>query len=136
MEKKKGSYKKWSKEERAFSYNLTMAAAKLGWIKDRTACERCTQDRGIIHLHNEDYDVTLEVLQVALLDRDPPNISEDEKKRVNDALEVLCWRCHMIHHSAHRNPVACERYWAEVKAGKIYPAVYKHNFSVLRENGL
>lgn len=133
----KTSYKKWSKEERNFSAALTKHAATLGWIKPKDCCERCGQTKGIIHLHNEDYDVTIRILQVAVIDRDPePYITDEEKAEMNAVLEVLCWRCHMIHHSKHRSPAAHDKYFAEVAAGKCYPPVYVNSPAILKENGL
>lgn len=43
----------------------------------------------------------------------------------------LCWRCHMILHSEHINPVAAGQYWADIRTGYHYPAVYRHDFKIL-----
>lgn len=51
-------YKGWSGEFRSASLRLTNAAKKEGWIQDPKKCNRCGQEEGILHLHNEDYDVT------------------------------------------------------------------------------
>lgn len=137
--RQKGSYKKWTKEERNFSYELTKMAEARGWIKPRKKCGRCGQQEGIIHLHNEDYDVTIKVLSDVFLnipDGQEPVITPEQKAEIDKVLEILCWRCHMIHHSAYRNPAACEKYWDEIKSGKMYPPVFKHNFAVLKENNL
>lgn len=129
-----GSYKKWSKEERSLSYRLTKKAQSLGWIKEVKECEKCKQNKGIIHLHNENYDVTLEILSIALKRKPQPTISEEEKEQINQVLWVLCWRCHLILHSYWRNPNACIEYWKEIKAGKQYPPVFKHDYSILKKD--
>jgi hypothetical protein len=78
-----------------------------------TPCERCGQDKGIRHTHTDDYD------------------------NWQDTIEYLCWRCHMMHHSRHRCPEAVARYEAEVKAGKVFPPVFNHNFKILKaEHGV
>jgi hypothetical protein len=40
----------------------------------------------------------------------------------------------MVEHSKHRAPAACEKYWAAVKTGTVFPAVMKHNFEILKED--
>lgn len=129
-----GRYKKWTKEQRNKSYRLTKKAKALNWIKKPCKCEKCGQEKGIIHLHNENYDVTLEVLSVALKRRPQPYITEAEKQQVNAILFEWCWRCHMIHHCSHRNSKACEIYWKEIEAGKQYPPIYRHDFSILKRD--
>lgn len=94
----KGSYKIWSKAQRNRSSRLTTRAEKLGWIRKREKCERCGKTEGIIHLHCEDYSVTLEILTICF-NRVPVSITEEEKKAVNAVLEVLCFRCHLKHHT-------------------------------------
>lgn len=125
------SYKHWSSEFRNKSYSLTTRAKKLGWIKAQDKCERCGQEEGIIHLHNEDYDVTYNTLR-EVFDRKPVSITEEEKTNVNAVLFVWCWRCHMMHHTMHRNPVKVKEYFAAVDAGKIFPPVLKHDFNILK----
>ncbi|QDP66238.1 MAG: hypothetical protein Unbinned805contig1001_9 [Prokaryotic dsDNA virus sp.] len=124
-------YKGWTGKQRKESLKLTNKAKELGWIKLPTCCNRCGQTKGILQLHNEDYSVTYNVLRDAL-DRFPAQIKKSEMKKVAEVLEELCWRCHMIHHSTHRNPQACENYFNEIKAGKQYPPVYRHNFDILK----
>ena len=58
-----------------------------------------------------------------------------EISQIHKALVPICWRCHMILHSYHRNPSAYKKYFQEVKDGIQYPPVYKHNFDILKENG-
>lgn len=129
-------YKKWSKEFRLASLKLTTKAKKMGWIPKPSKCRRCGQTEGILHLHNEDYDVTLYTLR-KVFDRFPVDITAEELKNINEVLEPICWRCHMIHHSNHRNPEACEQYWVDLKNGKKFPPVYKHNFNILKyEHGI
>ena len=127
------NYKQWSAEFRKESLKLTNKAKKLGWIKQPTKCCKCGQEKGIIQLHNEDYDATYYTLRDAF-NRFPVDITEEELQKVNDALLELCWRCHMMHHSKHRNAEAVEQYFQEVKAGKQYPPVYRHNFDILKRD--
>jgi hypothetical protein len=124
-------YKKWTAETRKQSLKLTNRAKKFGWIENPKECRRCGQTEGILHLHNEDYDITLNTLTEAF-DRFPISITEDELKAIDGALEPICWRCHMIHHSVRRNPAAVKLYFEEVKQGKKFAPVYKHNFNILK----
>jgi hypothetical protein len=134
--KKGGGYKKWSKEERNKSYQLTKKAQDAGWIDREYCCQRCGQSEGIIHLHNEDYGVTLEIL-TKVFKRARVLITKYERARINGVLEELCWRCHMVHHSEHRAPKQCKEYWAAIADGHVFPPVYKHDFSILRrEHGI
>jgi hypothetical protein len=40
----------------------------------------------------------------------------------------------MMHHSVRRNKQAVEKYFEEVKGGKLYPPVYKHDFTILKRD--
>ncbi|MBT6230481.1 MAG: hypothetical protein HOI47_27885 [Candidatus Scalindua sp.] len=129
-------YKKWSAETRQASLKLTNKAKKMGWIPEPRKCRRCNQDKGIIHLHNEDYDVTLFTLQ-DVFKRFPVEITDKELENINEVLEPLCWRCHMVHHSIYRAPKACAEYWDDIKQGVWFEPVYKHNFNILKtEHGI
>jgi len=101
------SYKQWSAAERTASLKKTNQAIKDGLIPQATKCERCGQTEGKVMYHNEDY-------------------SDPIKYLVS-----MCWRCHMILHSQYRAPMACDKYWLEIKAGKMYPPVFKHDFKIL-----
>ena len=68
-------YNGWSGEFRSASLRLTNAAKKEGWIQDPKKCNRCGQEEGILHLHNEDYDVTYYTLE-KVFDRSPINITK------------------------------------------------------------
>jgi hypothetical protein len=128
-------YKQWSPADRNRSYLLTQKAKKKKLIDSPEYCNRCGQDKGIIHSHNEDYGFTLEVLPDILSGKVVP----DEKLRLRllDCLESLCWRCHMILHSEKRDKEACGRYWNQIATGKIFPPVYKHDFSILyKDHGI
>lgn len=105
-------YKKWSGEERLASAAKSRAAIEAGIIPPAIVCQRCSQTEGIIMYHNHDYS-------------DPIKF-----------LEAMCWRCHMIFHSYFRKGAreAVNRYWAEIKAGKRYPPVFKHDFEILRKD--
>ena len=127
------NYNGWSSEFRKASLRLTNAAKKEGWIKDPKKCNRCGQTEGILHLHNENYDATYYTLE-KVFNRSPINITKEEKDKVNSVLESLCWRCHMMHHSVRRNKQAVDKYFDEVKGGKIYTPVYKHDFTILKRD--
>lgn len=107
------SYKQWSAAERNASLKKTNKAIADGVIPPATKCNRCGQVHGLVMYHNEDYSDPIKYL------------------------ESLCWRCHMVHHSAHRAPAQCRVYWEEIKAGFVYPPVYKHDFKILeRDHGI
>ena len=125
------NYKKWSAQFRRESLKLTNKAKKMGWIKNPKVCSICHQEEGIIHLHNEDYDVTFYTLEKAF-NRFPVTIQKDELQNIKDVLIPLCWRCHMMHHSKRRNKQAVEDYFIEVSNGKQYPPVFFHNFDILK----
>ena len=127
------NYKQWTAEFRKQSLKYTNRAKKMGWIQNPKCCNRCGQTEGILHLHNEDYDATYYTLHEAF-QRFPIQITKEEHKIINDALEEICWRCHMMHHSKHRRPQAVENYFKEIAAGKQYPPVYKHDFSILNQH--
>lgn len=127
------NYKEWTGEFRKQSLKLTKAARKYGWIQDPKECNRCGQTEGILHLHNEDYDVTYYTLKDAF-DRFPVSITDEEHQKLNEVLEPLCWRCHMMHHSKSRNPQAVEQYFQDVEAGKQWPPVYRHDFDILKRD--
>lgn len=130
------SYKGWSPEFRKASLKLTNKAKTLGWIAQPKQCRRCGQTKGILHLHNEDYDVTYYTLTEAF-NRFPVSITEHELSELDRVLEPICWRCHMMHHSVGRNKQAVEQYFSEVALGKQWPPVYKHDFTILnRDHGL
>ena len=40
----------------------------------------------------------------------------------------------MMHHSVRRNKQAVEKYFDEVKGGKIYTPVYKQDFTILKRD--
>jgi len=125
-------YKKWTGKQRSQSYAWTMKAIKDGIItgKQTKVCERCSQDKGIIMLHNEDYDVTLTILGNHYEQGYP--VTDEHKDAMNEVLWEMCWRCHMVLHSIHRAPEACRKYWVEINSGKQYPPVFKHDFNILR----
>ena len=126
-------YKKWSAEFRRKSLKHTQRAQKLGWIPYPKQCNRCGQEKGIIHTHNEDYDVTFYTLE-EVFSKQPIQITEQQLNNVNSVLEALCWRCHMMHHSVRRNPQAVKTYFQEVAFGKQYPPVYRHDFTILKKD--
>lgn len=124
-------YKGWSGQFRSASLKYTNWAKKQGWIENPKKCNRCGQTEGILHLHNEDYDITYYTLK-EVSERFPVSITKEEIEKVNSVLEPLCWRCHMMHHSVGRNKEAVAKYFEEIKNGKKWPPVYKHNFTILK----
>ncbi len=127
------NYKGWSGDFRKESLKLTNAAKKMGWIENPSKCNRCGQTEGILHLHNEDYDITYYTLK-EVFNRFPISITVEEQEKVNSVLEQICWRCHMMHHSVRRNKQAVEKYFVEIKNGKKYPPVYRHDFTILKRD--
>jgi hypothetical protein len=104
---KMANYKGWTDEERRSSMRETNKAIKKGVIPPPNKCNRCKQTKGIIHYHNHDYSDPIKYL------------------------EMLCWRCHMIHHSRWRSPQKCIDYWEQILQGKQFPPVFKHDFKIL-----
>jgi len=127
------TYKNWTGKFRLESLKLTNKAKAQGWIPEPKECRRCKQNKGIIHLHNEDYDVTYYTLR-EVFDRFPISITAKEIEAVNLVLEPLCWRCHMMHHSIRRNKNAVTQYFKEIKDGKQYPPIFKHDFTILKRD--
>ena len=125
------NYKKWTGAQREESYRLFCKAMNAGLIETPHECKICGQTKGILMTHNKNYDVTLSLLPKLLVGM----ANDKEKVQIQKVLISLCWRCHMILHSHHRNPLAYEKYFHEVKNGKLYPPVYKHDFDILKENG-
>lgn len=101
------SYNGFSPAQRQKGDKIIKAAIAEGKLKPLTEvkCYICGQDEGIRHYHNEDYS--------------PENVIADARP--------VCWRCHMMIHKRFRHPKSYEKYISEVKAGKRYPPVYKHN---------
>lgn len=126
-------YKKWSPERRKASLKLTNKAKKMGWIPQPKVCRRCKQDKGILHLHNEDYDITYYTLR-DVFNRFPVSITQEEVDKINEVLEPICWRCHMMHHSVGRNKEAVDFYFQEISSGKQYPPVFRHDFTILKRD--
>ena len=125
------SFRKWSAADRERSLKLTKKAMSMGLLSAPTKCRCCGQTEGILHTHNKNYDVTLSLVPKMIDGTATP----EEVAMVKEVLVPLCWRCHMVYHSKHRNPEAYARYFDEVKKGKMYPPVYRHDFNILKENG-
>ena len=108
------SYNGFSPAERIKGDKIIKQAIHDGILKPlkETKCSICGQDKGIRHYHCEDY---------------------SEEKILDDVVPV-CWRCHMMIHSRFRHRKAFEIYMSEVKGGKRYPPVYRHNFDILEEH--
>lgn len=109
------SYNGFTPQQRMEGDRIIKQAIAEGKLKPPTKCRVCGQDKGILHVHAEDY--------------------RPDKILAN--CRCLCWRCHMILHSRYRNREAFNRYFKEVREGKKYPPVYTHDFSILkREHGI
>lgn len=126
------NFKKWSGAEREKSLKLTNKAKALGLLQPAEKCRVCGQTKGILQIHNKNYDVTLAYVPKML----DGTATQEEIDAVKEVLVPLCWRCHMMYHSYYRNKEAVKRYFEEVKNGKMYPPVFKHDFAILREHGL
>lgn len=124
------NYKKWTGAERAKSLRYHQVAIKMGLIQPPKKCRRCGQEKGIIQIHNHDYDVSLRVLP-KLIDG---TATEEEKAELDNAYEPLCWRCHMMLHSYYRNKEAVKHYFDRVRNGEQDSPVYRHNFAVLKDD--
>ena len=95
-------YKKWSGEFRTKSLRLTNKAKALGWLAGPdSTCSMCgTTDKRIEH-HNNDYDVTFYTLKEVFA-RTPVVISDEEKLKVQSALQSVCRSCHLKIHKEER----------------------------------
>ena len=106
------SYKGFSGVQRMASYKLTMRSVEEGLVPVAVKCNRCGQTEGTLQYHNEDYDQYLDV-------------------------EPICLRCHLVHHSEHRAPVACAKYWSTIKEGKMWEPLRGNPFVGLqRDHGI
>lgn len=77
-------------------------------------CEACGQDRGPIDAHSENYGEPF-----------GPHIGGF----------AVCYRCHMALHCRFRNPLAWDRYKADIRAGKIFHPIGR-NFGTFTEETL
>ena len=102
----------WSPEVRTKVGQEMRKLMKEGKFNPEMKCNKCGQTEGTIHIHNHDY------------------------SHPTRYVEVLCWRCHMMNHVEYKFPKEVQAYYDEVQAGKMYPPVYKHNMSILREHGI
>ena len=127
------SYKKWTKLQRLKSLQITNKAKQMGLIKKPKKCNRCGQTKGILHLHNEDYDWTLKELPKYL--NGEKEIDKKAREYIANCLEEICWICHMVHHSKYRNKKAHDEYFKKVKEGFKPAPVYKHDFEILKKYG-
>lgn len=129
------NYKKWTPQERTKSLNLTNKAKRLGLLMPGDCCERCNQKEGIIQWHNENYDVTLDILGKAFTEEKRKTLTQDEIDKCQAVLFTWCWRCHMMFHSYKRNPKSVEAYFHRIDVlGEQDAPVIKHNFNKLKED--
>ena len=98
-------YKKWSGPFREKSLKLTNKAKALGWIKELMACSICYSSDKKTVFHNNDYDATYYTLK-EVFTRNPVTITEEEKKKINDALISVCRSCHTKIHKEERASIA------------------------------
>lgn len=123
-------FKKWTPEERNRSLQLTKRARSLGLLSVPCKCTVCGQTEGIIQSHNTNYDVTLLNVPKMLDGSATPGEIAD----VNKVLKHLCWRCHQMYHSQFRAPYEVRKYFQEIKNGRKWPPVFKHDFGILRRD--
>lgn len=109
------SYNGFSPEQRIMVGDIIKEKVKTGELQEAKECKRCKQTKGIIHYHLEDYSLPV----------------------TEEKIEHLCWRCHMMHHSRRRSPDAVAQYFEDIKQGKQFPPVFRHNFDILnKEHGV
>lgn len=109
------SYNGFTPAQRMAGDKILKKAIEDGIIKSpmEQACCMCGQDKGIRHLHCEDYS--------------PNNIIKDAR--------CLCWRCHMMLHGRYSHPNSWSKYVIDVSIyKKRFAPVYRHDFKVLDEN--
>jgi len=110
------SYNGFTPYQRTKGDKKLKAAVEAGIIKSamEQSCSMCGQDKGIRHLHCEDY---------------------SEENIVSDAV-CLCWRCHMMLHTRFYHPKSWHKYFCDVVLHKKqYPPVYRPNdWDVLKEH--
>lgn len=116
-------YKKWTATERNRSLALTRKAKALGLIPHPRRCRFCGQENGILHHHNIDYDVSLEV-QPKLISG---TATEEDKKRLDEVLVPICWTCHMMLHREAQHPKSVEAYFERVANGYQPRPIFKPN---------
>lgn len=93
----KGISGEWySPEERKKQARVSKLLRSKGLYRPTGKCNRCGQTEGKVSYHNHDYS-------------DPVQF-----------LEELCWRCHMVVHAEVYAKPACDKYWEEIKNGKVY----------------
>lgn len=100
------SYNGFTPQQREASIPILKKAIAEGRIKDpmHDKCCICGQDKGIRHLHNEDYS--------------PDKVVEDA--------HCVCWRCHMMIHGRFRHPNSFAKYMIDVTIyKKQFPPVYR-----------
>ena len=116
-------YKKWTATERNRSLALTRKAKALGLIPHPKRCCFCGQENGILHHHNIDYDVTLDVQPKLILG----TATEEEIKQLQEVLLPVCWTCHMMIHRGELHPKSAEAYFEQVKNGMQPKPIFKPN---------
>lgn len=115
------NYKQWTPAQRWRNLKLYREAVALGLIEEPKVCRGCRQDKGIIHMHCVNYDVSLAYLPKLI----NGTISAEERGKLNNTLVPVCWRCHMMLHKKDHHPQSYEKYFAEIRSGIQYPPVYK-----------
>lgn len=87
-----------------------------GAIKHPSVCMCCTQSKGIIDTHAEDY-------------------SEPFAIGKTDAYH-LCFRCHMAVHTRFRNPTAFKKYVEAVAFGNVFKPFNRRDFPTFAKQHL
>lgn len=105
------NFKQWTGAERQASLKKFNEAIRAGEFPAKPdKCCKCNQTQGIMQWHNTDY-------------------SHPTKFCIG-----LCWRCHMMLHSEHLNGPAVRDYFIQCAAGKMWAAIFKQDFSILRRD--
>lgn len=102
------SYNGFTPYQRAQGDKVLKEAIARGEIADPMTqpCCICGQDKGIRHLHCEDYS--------------PDKIVQDSR--------VVCWRCHMMIHTRYKHPLSFAKYMMQVTLYKQrFTPVYRPN---------
>lgn len=123
------SYQKWSPQDRTKSLKLYNKAKKMGLLVLPTKCRRCGQEEGTIEHHNHNYDISLEVLPKII----DGCATQEDKDRLYEVLEPLCWRCHFMFHNSHRWEKKVAEYFERVRKGEKFPPMYRRKTKPLKK---
>lgn len=114
------NYGKWTAAQRYKSLGMEKKLIGMGKLQPACKCRFCGQEKGILHTHDMNYDVNLEIFPKMI----DGTATQDEIEKVNEVRVPLCWRCHMMLHGRFKHPKSYEKYMEEVKGGKMYAPVF------------